>query len=722
MSLADIFASKDFDPEKYVSEIGSKCVGGTELAAQKAKLQNLSDETHVVLKKNVFQHYGQFIDTAKDISYLAGEMCQISQMLRDQKNLIQSLVDFSVLGKKPSTMVETPTDVESKPIHHLKGSDEAKKKLLTVLEKVEGAAEIVENEQRNLIFEGDLLEINPDNYSAVQRKRGYLFNDGVMLASWVTNRRGPQRYKFEAFYELAAIGLVVNIRDPECPKCTFKLLIFPNVHLLQCPSQPDKDSWVNEIESQQKIMRNPAKIGKSPISEYAPTGFPETETTDRAKSPEDSLVISLQPPLPDWILDLNDDLDVWIAQRNFLEAVNHYESFQEFLEEQPLSSNLKDVKSKVDARIKSLIEILVSDLQVMTPEKILQGGPRSIRKSVDLLVRLGRESQATRLFLQHRSAYIKQRLKRLKTEGRSQLYLDNMVVIFFSNIIDTMKEYTKSFSTKTSSVSGLVVWINSEVGTFLNTFCRQLFGTQAHLSAVSNSVAKLRGESKQLSDMGMDIIATVDSLLLPHVERTIVDAKDKLIEAVRHRYRSQDEIGVIMKFPDKGSLNKTIVEMGELGVIGLKDYIFAETSLRIGTNTISFAKSWLHFCQDVMQLVAPDWQTLIETAMCEVILAELRHLDKARKKINSSKTLELIDNDLNFMLGNVCRAASHTYKRQMGEELGELVAIVEEYTGEPPPSVEESSTPSKKAPVPKPRTQIPTPTKSKRYTTTAEFV
>lgn len=48
--------------------------------------------------------------------------------------------------------------------------------------------EIVENEQRNLIHEGDLLEINPDNYSAVQRKRGYLFNDGIMLASWVTNR------------------------------------------------------------------------------------------------------------------------------------------------------------------------------------------------------------------------------------------------------------------------------------------------------------------------------------------------------------------------------------------------------------------------------------------------------------------------------------------------------------------------------------------------------
>jgi len=48
--------------------------------------------------------------------------------------------------------------------------------------------QIIEDERRTLLFEGDLLEIDPDNYSAVQRKRGYLFNDGIMLAVWVTNR------------------------------------------------------------------------------------------------------------------------------------------------------------------------------------------------------------------------------------------------------------------------------------------------------------------------------------------------------------------------------------------------------------------------------------------------------------------------------------------------------------------------------------------------------
>jgi len=51
-----------------VQEVGSKCVGGAELAVHKGKLQSLSDETHGVLKKNVFQHYEQFIETAKDIS------------------------------------------------------------------------------------------------------------------------------------------------------------------------------------------------------------------------------------------------------------------------------------------------------------------------------------------------------------------------------------------------------------------------------------------------------------------------------------------------------------------------------------------------------------------------------------------------------------------------------------------------------------------------------
>lgn len=159
--------------------------------------------------------------------------------------------------------------------------------------------------------------------------------------------------------------MVVNIRDPECPKHTFKLLIFPSIHLLQCPNQQDKvctsklirmsasllnfimkDAWVNHIDARQKIIRNPVKsdlLGKmleSPTQENLP-GFPSIESEQTRDS---SMGSSFQTTLPDWVTDIPEDLDVWIAQRNFTEAVDLYESFQEFVESDPLVPGLKEIK------------------------------------------------------------------------------------------------------------------------------------------------------------------------------------------------------------------------------------------------------------------------------------------------------------------------------------------------------------------------------------------
>lgn len=61
-----------------MNDVGSQCVGGVELINHKGKLQALSDETHFALKKNVFQHYEQFIETAKDISCETREMLILS--------------------------------------------------------------------------------------------------------------------------------------------------------------------------------------------------------------------------------------------------------------------------------------------------------------------------------------------------------------------------------------------------------------------------------------------------------------------------------------------------------------------------------------------------------------------------------------------------------------------------------------------------------------------
>ncbi|KAJ8870869.1 hypothetical protein PR048_027170 [Dryococelus australis] len=51
-----------------VKELSQRCVGGQELQQQRMKIQSLADETNSALKKNVYQNYMQFIETAKEIS------------------------------------------------------------------------------------------------------------------------------------------------------------------------------------------------------------------------------------------------------------------------------------------------------------------------------------------------------------------------------------------------------------------------------------------------------------------------------------------------------------------------------------------------------------------------------------------------------------------------------------------------------------------------------
>ncbi|CAG2066025.1 unnamed protein product [Timema podura] len=58
----------DFNPDKYVKELSQRCVGGQELQQQRQKIQALADETNLSLKRNVYQNYMQFIETAKEIS------------------------------------------------------------------------------------------------------------------------------------------------------------------------------------------------------------------------------------------------------------------------------------------------------------------------------------------------------------------------------------------------------------------------------------------------------------------------------------------------------------------------------------------------------------------------------------------------------------------------------------------------------------------------------
>lgn len=131
--------------------------------------------------------------------------------------------------------------------------EEGRRRLYDLLEKVEGCSNVMDVPSRYLLFDGDLVELEPSENTALHRVHGYIMNDSFMVAQWLPNRRGPVRFKFLSLYELDSLA-VVNVRDFGSLKNTFKLMVFPETRLFQCANSDAKQVMMARFE--QKMDKN----------------------------------------------------------------------------------------------------------------------------------------------------------------------------------------------------------------------------------------------------------------------------------------------------------------------------------------------------------------------------------------------------------------------------------------------------------------------------------
>ena len=388
--------AKDYEPDKYVKEITHHCVGGHELHQQRSNIQTLLEDTHLQLKKNVYQNYGQFIDTAKEISFLESEMYQLAHMITEQRNLLHDLMDASVLGDGVSLDSDAINgDEDEKRTPNIKSKEEdnkvasrsefeeGRRKLFDLLEKVEGCSHVADVPTRYVLHDGDLVEMDISENTALHRVHGYLMNDGFMVATWIPNRRGAVRFKYSCLYELDSLA-VVNVRDFGGLKYAFKLLVFPDARLFQCATSEAKLAWMKAFEEakrnrqkqhdeiafkrsdtirkrEEKSNRNRnlfqtigqlAESSKNPFDEENEDDLNKdvnirdpsvvssrhksksVSTASRIKesvsteSAEDVDILDIE--LPEWLQELSDDLEVYIAQREFEEAVELIKKASDF--------------------------------------------------------------------------------------------------------------------------------------------------------------------------------------------------------------------------------------------------------------------------------------------------------------------------------------------------------------------------------------------------------
>lgn len=664
--LRKLLESPNFDPQNYVKQLSQQSDGDRDLQEHRQKIQNLADETAQNLKKNVYKNYRQFIETAKEISYLESEMYQLSHILTEQKSIMESITQALLSADKDETSKEMQAAFP-------KETEELKQRTLTsLLEKVEGGKNIMEDTPgRHLVYNGDLVEFDVDNMSPIQKVHAFLMNDCLLIATWLPNRRGTVKYKYNALYDLESFA-VVNVKDNPPMKDMFKILMFPDSRIFQAENSKIKKEWLeildetkkNKVtkdkhkkEEQQQVVEVPTSPVRAEVSTN-PFDVEDDETPDS----EESVDLSLE-----WIQELPEDLDVCIAQRDFEGAVDLLDKLNEYLKDQPVTQRVKELRSKVDERVRQLTEVLVFEL---SPDRSLRGGPKATRRAVSQLIRLGQSTKACELFLKNRAAAVQTAIRQLRIEGATLLYIHKLCNIFFTSLLETAKEFQMDFAGNTGCYSAFVVWSKSAMRMFVDAFSKQVFDSKESLSTAAECVKVAKEHCQQLTEIGLDLTFTLQSLLVKDVKAALHSYKDIIIEATKHR--NSEEMWRRMNLMTPEALTKLKDEMRSCGMGSFEQYTGDDCWVNLSYTIVAFTKQMMSFLEEGLKLYFPELHMVLLESLREIILVAVQHVDYSLRCEQDPEKKAFIVQNASFLHDTVLPVVERRFEEGVGKPAKQL--------------------------------------------------
>lgn len=217
----------------------------------------------------------------------------------------------------------------------------------------------------------------------------------------------------------------------------------------------------------------------------------------------------------DWLKDAPENLDVFIAQREFNQAIELIDATKGFLKEFSDSHALRDVRARINHRITQLSAVLMKELE-SSPSGSLRGGPRAARRAVGLLIKLGQSAKACELFLLNHNHIIRHDLEDVKSEeGATSLYVANLSSVFFTGLRNTALEFQRAFGSNNGSYSSFVVWCINELKAFCEQ-CKPVIFAKMPLSTVAECLVAIRKECDFLHDIGLSLASKMMSYF--HIE------------------------------------------------------------------------------------------------------------------------------------------------------------------------------------------------------------
>lgn len=753
------------DPMRYVHELTSKpSVTLEALLNVRKSVQICADETNTQLKKNVYTNYQLFIDTSKEISYLKSEMSQLNRHLNEEYKLLDQMLNISIGGSRAGLTASEKKEALDK------AKEERERKLLqqsqsnlngplptkefkSLIDNIEGGVGILETRLNCLVYyEGEVIELD-DDYHELNSLYLVLLNDALIINTIIDKNRiqakkiggGHRKYKFHSIIDLETIA-VVNVKDRRYAKfeMAFKILMTSTTKVFLTSSPAKKKAWIDSFDIAKKyrrthrLQRRDTMCFGSPQSanslSSSNSNFDMIQSTNGSSAsakqstfapvtlnpfeePEMEESNESDPELPFWLIELPDDLDVYIAQRNFEEAVKLVSRAHEhfFLYPKWCDNQMQvDLKLKIDNKISELVDALTAELNI-APDRSLQTGPRASRRAVSLLLLLGKSSLAIRLFLEQRTKLMNYYFKQQKSsESQTLAFMKRMTNLFFSQIVETSKEFLRAFEIDQSELmpdadafdslgdsvnqrppwhrqasddSGSVqlnrkiasslsnsyshtalaclnAWCYRQLQFYLNHFSKHVFINQVNTLVAAECVSLAIHHCVKLRQtIGIDFMFVLSREFQDKISHLISEMRDKFLEAIK--LRAAEDKQQVFTFDSRNRLNKFANELLQYD-IDVEDFVREDKSngksgftVNLTNNTVTFVKSYINTMKDLLKLSChPTMVKQINEALIVAFKAQMKHLVMCLK---TNKDPELIRQNIVFILEKFIPATIRRY-------------------------------------------------------------
>ena len=646
--LKSELSGDDFDVDRYIHKLSSRCDSSAELDKQRHRIQKVAEETALELKQNVFKNYSLFIDTSKEISHLETEIFELSHQLHEQESLAHSMQKMTMSADGS----QRQTDSSSK---------DEKRSIASLLETVEGCSSVTEVPGRYLIHSTHLVEIDPESLEPGNYVRAFLLNDSLMIATFIKRRRGPVKYKFAALFELDNMA-IVDVKE-DIIRHTFRVLMFPDSHMYQAENPAAKKEWLALLES----TKQKRKATRDALKTEDESSAVATKQLWQKELEQNELLTV------DWLKDVPENLDVFIAQRDFEQAISLIEKTKAYLKDFSDSHILRDVRARLGHRIAQLSNVLMKELEA-SPRGSLRGGPRAARRAVNYLLRLGRASQACNLFLQNHQQVIHHDLSQIKAEGSTHLHVQNLSKAFYAGLKNAALEFQRAFSDNNGSYSAFIAWCVDEIKHFGILLINIAFSKNP-LSTITECMVTVRAESHKLEEIGLDLTRTLIGQLHPSLCEAMGDGKQQIVESCAMMADAEGWEAVDYR-NEPAKLSEIILEMDNIGVSDFSNLVIRNV-VDLSSTTINFCRQMVQFMNDTMKIYVPELYGDIVSNICDAFTSICEVYLKAINDDNYIVCRDFIIKNAQFTIDTFLPSFGIQMENQLARPIPEFTDLVE---------------------------------------------